>query len=501
MLLYTAVLPIKEKLTKDDFIRLVLEWNRTSAYAVNRIPDIHWDGSRNVRFGSDRLWLQIEEYRNANTIAVRFEKKDDVGAVWDTEYVMNFTDRRMVIRLDRSYEENIVPEDVRFSTPHFISMLIEGGFVERDHGLHILREPHEITEENLSLLTDVINGEVPYHRPVVYISRTFDGRLPVDAARLAGLLKGVAHVLVQADASTTAAIREATDSNNPYNGAVGIYFPKNARKPWRGLCQAEQGTDERLQERVFRMVVQYGNTRQISPLYTWTGVTSAILRDRLASQSTERAQAEEGMRKALYELADLKAGLDEREESMRRKAQADARAEADKLLESFEEDYRDVQKRADDLAREVDRLQAENEGLHRKLAAGGQPVIFHGEQKDYYPGEIKDFVLAALIEACRSVEDQSRRRDVLQDIVQANGYEGLAAARAEELKRLLKGYRTMDAKTRSSLEAMGFTVEKDQNHWKVKYHGSDRYMAVLAATSSDVRSGKNDTANIIKRAF
>ena len=132
---------------------------------------------------------------------------------------------------------------------------------------------------------------------------------------------------------------------------------------------------------------------------------------------------------------------------------------------------------------------------------GGQPVIFHGEQKDYYPGEIKDFVLAALIDACRSVEDQSRRRDVLEDIVQANGYEGLAAARAEELKRLLKGYRNMDAKTRSSLEAMGFTVEKDQNHWKVKYHGSDRYMAVLAATSSDVRSGKNDTANIIKRAF
>ena len=501
MLLYTAVLPIKEKLTPDDFIRLVIEWNRTSPYAVNRIPGLEWDGSRSVRFGDDRLWLQFEEYRSAGIIAVRYEKQDDAGAVWDTEYVMNFRERRMVIRLDRSYEENILPEDVRFSTPHFITMLIEGGYVERDHGLPILREPHPVTEENLPLLAGVIEGTMPYHRPVVYISRRFDGSLPVDAGRLAGLLKGVAHVLVQDETLSASAVREAAGSRNPYNGAVGIYFPKNARKPWRGLCTAEEGFDERLQERVFRAVVQYGNSRRIGPLYTWTGVTSALLRDRLAGQRDSRAKAEESLRLALYELAEIKAGLSEKEESMRREAMEDAKAEADLLIESYDADYRETQERADALSKEVDRLQAENEGLRRAQSAGGAPLLYCGELKDFYPGEIKDFLLSAAAEAAKNTEEKTRRRDVLEDILAANDYQALAEKKAEALKRLMKSYRGMDAKTRAGLEELGFVVEKDQTHYKVKYFGEDRYMGVFAATPGDVRSGKNSAAETVKKAF
>ena len=106
MLLFSTILDISGSMTKDDFIKLVIEWNRKSPYPENVIPGIGWNGERSVRYGNDSLWLGIEEYRSRNIIAVRFEKRDERGAVWDTDYVMNFSLRKMAVRLERSYTED-----------------------------------------------------------------------------------------------------------------------------------------------------------------------------------------------------------------------------------------------------------------------------------------------------------------------------------------------------------------------------------------------------------
>lgn len=81
MLLFSTVLPIKETMTKDDFIRLAIEWNQGSPHPENIIPDIEWNGERNVRYGTENLWLAIEEYRNKNIIAIRYEKTEADGVV------------------------------------------------------------------------------------------------------------------------------------------------------------------------------------------------------------------------------------------------------------------------------------------------------------------------------------------------------------------------------------------------------------------------------------
>ncbi len=70
------------------------------------IPDIVWNGERNIRYGNQWLWLGIEEYRNQNTIAVRFEKKEADGAIWDTDFIMNFSEMKLAIQLDRSFTED-----------------------------------------------------------------------------------------------------------------------------------------------------------------------------------------------------------------------------------------------------------------------------------------------------------------------------------------------------------------------------------------------------------
>ncbi|MCI6067128.1 MAG: hypothetical protein MR707_02700 [Galactobacillus timonensis] len=58
--------------------------------------------------------------------------------MWDTDYVMNFNERKMAIRLDRSYYAEALMSSMRFSTPHFITLLIENGYVADDGNLPLL---------------------------------------------------------------------------------------------------------------------------------------------------------------------------------------------------------------------------------------------------------------------------------------------------------------------------------------------------------------------------
>ena len=85
MLLFSTILDIDESLTRDKFIELVIEWNQKSPHEENVIPNLSWSGERNVRFGTDSLWLDIEEYGNGEIIAVRYEKVEPDGIIWDGE--------------------------------------------------------------------------------------------------------------------------------------------------------------------------------------------------------------------------------------------------------------------------------------------------------------------------------------------------------------------------------------------------------------------------------
>ena len=60
MLLFSTVLDIKDSITPDDFIQLVIKWNNTSTHTENIVTGIEWQGERTARFGDDRLWLEFD---------------------------------------------------------------------------------------------------------------------------------------------------------------------------------------------------------------------------------------------------------------------------------------------------------------------------------------------------------------------------------------------------------------------------------------------------------
>jgi hypothetical protein len=344
MLLFSTLLEINDTMTPDSFIQLVLEWNQGSPHEENIIRGIEWKGERNVRYGSDKKWLAIEEYRNKNIIAVRYEKTEENGVVWDTDYVMNFNDMKMSVQLDRSYLEEALAIDPAFSTPHFITLLIEHGYLKDDGELPIMRTPYFIKDENVELISNVINGNSKYRLPVVYVSKTTVNKDPVDIWKLAGRLKGVAHLLVQESTKSNAAIRQKCDSKNEFFGSIGVYFPNSAYGHRRYMYRASEGIGKAMSEKVIRSVIQYSNSQMMDTIYTWQGVSNALLRDRLNAKGEELLAAETEKNRVTAETGEL-----------------------GELLEYADENNDKLKRQIEELTRANESLTYENQGLRSKL--------------------------------------------------------------------------------------------------------------------------------------
>ena len=476
MLLFSAILDIKDSMTKDDFIRLAIEWNQGSPHEENIIQNIEWNGERDIRFGDDTLWLSVKEYEKQNIIAFRFEKTETDGAVWDTDFVMNFNDMKLSVQLDRSYLESALTIASNFSTPHFISLLIEHDYLKDDADLPVSNRPIIIGKDNLETLISIINGEHKYRLPVVYISKTFYDKDPVNIKWIASRLKGVAHVLVQESTRSNRRLREECDSKNEYYGAIGIYYPTAALGHKRFLYRAFEGSDDFLMERVIKSVIQYSNSQRVKNLYTWSGVNNALLRDLYSNQKEERLAAE--------------------------LEKANAYNEADALIASVDEEIRKLKEQVAQLTKANDALTYENQGLRAKIdSIDDIPAIYFGDEDEFFQGEIKDMILETIVEKLKSTPSRTRRYDVLTDIVQKNNYEGLSEKRAISLKVLLKDYQTMSGAVRQELINMGFTITEEGKHYRLTYYGDGRYKTTVAKTASDHREGKNMSATIIKTMF
>lgn len=502
MIVFSTLLDVNKTMTKDVFIKLVLESNGGNPNENDTVRNMTWNGEQNVRYGDENRWLDIEEYRNQNIIAVRYETREAGGVVWDTDYVMNFRDMKMAVRLDRSFTEEARSVDPEFSTPHFLAFLIGNRYIRKDGKLPVRSAPTVINDDNIQLLADIINGNTRCRLPVVYVSKTFSDEEPVNTELLADRLKGVAHVLVQESNATNDTLRQMCDDQNEYYGAVGIYYANHAVGHRRYMYHSSIRSRSYLLEKIVRSVIESSNAHLVDPLYTWQGVNNALLRERLLCQKEEREEIERERREAIYELLELKENLDKTQKDMYRKALADAKSEADKILDGFEADMQKSREDAARLARYIEKLECENAGLRAKIHSDTSiPFLFMGNEHDFYPGEIKDLVLSSVKNELDRTEPATRRYDVLNDVMRANDYQGTSKKRAAEAKRLLSNYSGMTQKLRRGLEDIGYVLDT-ADHQKAKYYGDDRYTVIYASTPGDKEhAGKNNASITVKKAF
>lgn len=176
-----------------------------------------------------------------------------------------------------------------------------------------------------------------------------------------------------------------------------------------------------------------------------------------------------------------------------------AKAEADKILDGFEEDLKNFQKQIEDLTRTNDALTYENQGLRAKIDnIDNVPILYLGNEDEFYQGEIKEMILDAIVEKLKNLKIRTRRSDVLNDILQNNDYQKTCEYREKMVKNMFKDYRTMSNTMRQQLQNLGFEITEDGKHYRLIYYGDGRYKTTIAKTGSDWREGKNIAGTILK---
>lgn len=474
MILFLTTLDIGEFVTQEDFIKLVLEWNAGSRYEENIVKGIEWCGERTVRYGDSKLWLEFVEYAEREILAVRHEKITADGVVWDSDFVMNFGTHRLTIQLDRTYSEEALVMGAYFSTPHFITLLIEKGFLAKDRDLPVLRTPIAVTDADLDMCKRAFTEDNGYRLPVVFVSRTAEDKFPLSITWLASRLKGAAHVPVEESAESCAEIRKLFKMGNEPFGAVRIYYPLGTVRHKKFRFRSATGNEDVRLEKVIRHVIQYGIAQRVDRFCTWNGVNGAVLNNQLDHQIAVRKNAET--------------------EKLR------AEAEKDEVYETFSEDLQALQERVAELMKANEALQYENQGLRAKYASSDAvPMLYFGDEEEFYEGEIRDMVLGALDEALAATEKATRKGDILEDVLENNVYQHLSDERKQKVKALFKGYKSLTGAMRQELMALGFEITEAGKHYKLTYGGDARYMVTMAKTPSDNRSGINNAALISKK--
>lgn len=186
--------------------------------------------------------------------------------------------------------------------------------------------------------------------------------------------------------------------------------------------------------------------------------------------------------------------------TIKRKAEEAARKEAEQLLDAFDTELQELQQQVKWAEQEKDELREKIRILSEDSVSRETVALMRGTEQELYEGEIKDIVLQVLSDSLKTIPADTRREDVIKDIIDSNDFRHIGEKKAELLKNTLKSYNGMNKQLRKQLAELGLTIEDGQKHYKIIYHGDSRYMAVIGKTPSDFRAGRN-TAAVMCRIF
>ena len=223
---------------------------------------------------------------------------------------------------------------------------------------------------------------------------------------------------------------------------------------------------------ITRTVIDYTTSQEHGDLYTWEGVRRALLRYSLHSQYQKRTSAERGVK------------------------------EIEELLESVDNEIAELQKENEELNQKIRNLQSENNVYKSTFnKSKNNPVLNYGNEEDYYPNEIKEFVLEELSKSLVGIQRDTRRYHIISDVIEQNEYTGILREKKEKIKQLLKNYSGLNPKLEQNLKELGFTVIAEKDHYKLIYKDDARYTFTMAKTPSDNHAGANNASVINTSVF
>lgn len=265
MLLYTTKFPVKDTLTDESFVELVLKWAEDSPYY--HFCKLHWDGNM-LSEVTDAAKLEILKFAEERIIAVRLEHRNSRNELWNSHFFFSYLSENQWVATQLFCERNDDGKPLKMRLPYLLKQIQEQGYAGFDGNLPVTNVPQYLTEKTIGEYSQVLTQKNNYRMPVVYISRHYDGAYAVDGRFLAKLLSGTAHVIIEQDVEAANELFRLAKGRKPYNGAVTIFFSKtNYQKFLFQDLQMMTDCEEKLAKLIYQWLLQFENEERFSWSY------------------------------------------------------------------------------------------------------------------------------------------------------------------------------------------------------------------------------------------
>lgn len=465
MLLCSSKIPVSESCTPDVFVGQAIEWVLGSKnYSFDPFS---WDQtSEYVKFGNDGEVFQVGQFENNTICAIHFSATDNRSITWTTDFILDVEKSVLAFQLYREAPSNASFIPKAFSLPYLVNKLIVAGYAGLDSELKISSKPRKIGIRDIDWVTSIMLRQKEYNLPIVYLSCMSNGMCVVNPYNLAEKLNGVAHVLFEGDREISYSLCDSTQSQNPYMGAIQIYYPNGSS---RILPSQLTGTEGIKVHAVVNAVFNHLNQLRVEDRFSWSQLQSTKLRSqlRLTIEKKEEDSKNYNDLEQMYEQL-----LSEKDSQIKR------------------------------LNDQLFSANATNEQLELRLSSlANTPVLVIGEEQDLYPLEQQALLLEILEKELSNVKSCSRKAHIIASLLNANRCDNTVEEKRVRIKTCLHGYSKFTNAMKKEMEDIGFSLSDDGKHVKAVFGDDNRYMATLSKTGSDHRAGDNIAHDIINKIF
>lgn len=273
----------------------------------------------------------------------------------------------------------------------------------------------------------------------------------------------MAHVVIEPNRAFSRRLQIDVGSSNVYGGAIGIYWPDQGGRRELFLSR-DFVSPHALKKAIVEAVRTALTNRRPLDICTWLYAEEINSKTHIATLKKSGSK------------------------------------EIDDYVSAFDKELNAKDERLLQAESEIRRLKDANKALEKRNAGAGPLSSTSPTETDLYPGEISCIIADALNDAMARTLIGSRRHDVLSSVVASFGSNTSLADRRTKIKELLRDYRSLDGKTRRSLESFGFSISEEGKHYKLVFQ-DDRYVFSLPKSGGDWRGGMNMVSDIAGKLF
>ncbi|MGE4293066.1 MAG: hypothetical protein AB7E32_12755 [Desulfovibrio sp.] len=463
MLIFNTMFPIATSADISDLLFLARDWwvsspHSTISQQLNNEFKIAVDcciQDSRQRFTSTALSSNGKELGG-----VRLKTKER-DATWVTEVVGAKDDNFWVSVKVYCESESPQVENPTANKPYFFKLITKSIGMGFDGPVPTANRPIYFKDNDIDIAERIIRDTMGCLMPMVYISACSNNTHCVNAERIALKLYVMANVFVEPNEAFAINLSKSTKARIP-PGNIGIYWPGTA-SVWE-INPQNFATQRSIENEIYNML------------------TASLL-----AKSTKRECSWSHLQEAK-----TKHIIDE----LRTKEST----EVEKYIAAFDSEKEVKDKEIKRLEEELSHLKAKIYQHPAPAPLGSSACTFEPEEIDFYLGEKND-IIYDVIEKILTTIPPSRRKDILLDHLRQNPLQGQREVIIKKLKSALKDYTRLDGKKKKALAEAGFSITEDGRHYKLIYHGDERYNVTLSKTGSDYRTGQNTIRDILHKVF